>query len=1178
MVLSAILPKLIGPFYRPLRHQSARFAQKYTHYYRKQAVIKETILYESRDGQSMTDSPRAIFEYLLAHDPAQKYTHIWTIVPSAELAVVQKSYQAYDNVLFVERNSDNYFKWLAQAEYLINNATFQPFFTAKPEQTYINTWHGTPLKVMGYDIPGSPRDARNVVRNFYQMSYFLSPNPHTSQIFLDSYRLREGISGTILEGGYPRIDATVHPDLPRLKQLLTQLDFTYEQDKRIILYAPTWKGTSIGSARDDLSQIEAELAYLRQEHGAQANLLVKVHPFLYKAAQKNTALRPYLIPDVIDTNELLGMVDVLITDYSSIFFDYLVTGKPIIFYTWDEDIYEQERGNYFPASELPGPSCTTIGAVSAWLADLPGLEQAFKVQYQDYQTRFVSYDDGQVTARYVAEIFEQQPQLQIKKYTPNKAKKKLLFYPGGMINNGITSSLVNLVNNLDPAEYDVTCILGMGNSAAQRENISRLPKHVHLLYKFSDSNYSKGEEYANNLFSLIGYQAWLKKIYPAAAYEREMRRLVGPTHYDVAIDFSGYSLFWSKFILATNATRKLVFLHSDMKADQDREVNGKKIHRLNLKGIFSVYRFYDQLISVTSVISKVNQEKLAAYADQAKFTDVPNTLNPAEILAPVVAKAAKTTHLIEKRGGKGLFSQTEVEVWDAKPTDLNVGGQLRKVSVDEEVQLVAACEVDGEQLFKVIYQHIYFGWVRASAGELQETLEEPVKETIDLLGKVTPRNGKVLLYSRPLGLPGSDSLAPVTSLRNLTFHLSERVTTSYGAFYLLRHLGEELGWVQINDVTLYNFYQRPFGKVLGRYLQTKDQTKNRQRYRHLDALFSRYETATGYAQVITAVTLKRPTYFPLVEYEGATVNAEDLVSLMGHGENKAGKFYLVQTAHGQGWLPAANVQVITAADKRLVSENEASFYVELRPEMSATQKARLTLTSPLQEVQVAVDTEYFVSRVARFTTMQEAWFVALTETDGLWLAADQLQVTREGGLHNLKGELIHYPSGEGPHFVTLGRLSPEKDQLSLVQAFGRYYAETKQGTLSLIGEGPMRAVLEAEIDKLGLQEPITLLGHVSQPFDYMRQCDYFVLTSKYEGQSLAILEALTLGLKVLSTDIPACRQVLADGQLGLLTTSNDVTGIYKGLLALQAPETTFATFDSDSYNQMALDKFYRVLT
>ncbi|MGO3750081.1 CDP-glycerol glycerophosphotransferase family protein, partial [Vagococcus salmoninarum] len=128
MGIKNIISRVIGPVYKPFRHQPAKQGLMFARYSEKLSIEKATIMYESRDGQSLTDSPLAIFKYLLENDQEKKYTHIWSYVDSVELKQIIKLYQAESNVIFVQRNSQNYLKWLAKAEYVINNATLQPFY------------------------------------------------------------------------------------------------------------------------------------------------------------------------------------------------------------------------------------------------------------------------------------------------------------------------------------------------------------------------------------------------------------------------------------------------------------------------------------------------------------------------------------------------------------------------------------------------------------------------------------------------------------------------------------------------------------------------------------------------------------------------------------------------------------------------------------------------------------------------------------------------------------------------------------------------------------------------------------------------------------------------------------------------------------------------------------------
>lgn len=160
----------------------------------------------------MTDSPYAMFKYMLENQDYQDFMHIWSIQDFSVLSGVMAKYKDMPNVQFVQRNSKEYLKWLATSEYLINNSTFQSFFIPKSDQIYINTWHGTPLKNMGFDIPGNPSVSQNVVRNFLSADFILSPNAHTTNIFTHSYKLNGLYKGEIIEEGYPRIDLTLNTD------------------------------------------------------------------------------------------------------------------------------------------------------------------------------------------------------------------------------------------------------------------------------------------------------------------------------------------------------------------------------------------------------------------------------------------------------------------------------------------------------------------------------------------------------------------------------------------------------------------------------------------------------------------------------------------------------------------------------------------------------------------------------------------------------------------------------------------------------------------------------------------------------------------------------------------------------------------------------------------------------
>lgn len=1058
MGVKNIVSKIIGPIYKPLLFSSARQANSFTRAIKKEEIINNTVFYESRDGQSITDSPFAIFKYLLSADGFENHQHIWSYVPGTEINLMIKKYQVLPNVTFVERNSKAYINWLAKAEVVINNATLQSFYFKREGQKYINTWHGTPLKTMGFDMPGNPAGAKNVVRNFFQTDYLLSPNSHTTKMFLDSYRLKGLYRGEIIEAGYPRIDQTLTIEKLAIIDEIKQYKKNIDSSKEIIMYTPTWKGTNLSSARNDVQQIISEMAILRETYGEKYNVLVKVHPFLYATASKNKTLTPFLMPDVLDTNELLGITDILITDYSSIFFDFLVTDKPILFYCWDDDLYTEERGKYFDYSELPGPVAYTINELVEALGNIEQVKTDFSTNYQTFKEKFVSYDDGKATQRYVDYIFKGNTAADLVIHKNTNSKKQLLIYPGGLRNNGITSSVINLINNIDYTKYEVTCLCDQSNTREQILNIEQLPKEVHLFFRFGTPLYSRADSYRDLLTQRYGFNKKFKWRYPTQAYEREIQRLVGTLSFDSAIDFSGYSLYWAKFVLSIKARAHYMYMHSDMKSDLNRTVNGKKIHKINLQGVFSVYNQFDKLLQVSQATLDVNQKAFETEIANDKFSIVRNTINPKRIFQNNDENVTEVKSAVSARNDlcRLLNDVASVSFWNQNPSI--EGSICHQVSVkkDDTFLLIGEVTINEVTYAKVMRRNCYLGWAESEQFIVKDD-EKISEKAVSYLALInTSKNS--YLYTQPLNLPGSKKIINALCMRNIYIEVKKIITTSKGAFIQVEMNNVVLGWLPVGDTKA--------SKRLNRKKTVKDK--------------------------LTYVPLKQFVYFK------------------SKLKNKS-------------------------RIKNIIKKCNQALSVEL---------------------EVPVSNDKFEKELIKVTTINEE------------------------GVKNSTGKFIPFPATSEPVFVTMGRLSPEKQQILLIRAFSQYYKTYQKGYLYLIGQGGEFQHLSNEIAELNLKDRVILTGQIANPFEFMSKCDIFCLTSSYEGQPMVLLEAMTLGLNILSTDIPACRYVLEDGVYGDLTKTNDVSGIFEGLVQgvakLEQPDA-FKVFDYETYNNNAIDDFYQVI-
>ena len=197
-------------------------------------VREHHIFYEAFSGLGVLDNPRAIFLQLLKDPAFEDMIHIWSISDMDMAKDNIKEFEDLPNVRFVKRESEDYYRYLASSKYLVSNSTFGYFFVKRPEQTYINTWHGVPTKYMGYEhTVERVENARGPARNFLGADYLISANKFMTEVmYKRAYKLDGLYEGTTLEIGYPRSDLLINADIKKVKQKLE--DIGIKTDKKII--------------------------------------------------------------------------------------------------------------------------------------------------------------------------------------------------------------------------------------------------------------------------------------------------------------------------------------------------------------------------------------------------------------------------------------------------------------------------------------------------------------------------------------------------------------------------------------------------------------------------------------------------------------------------------------------------------------------------------------------------------------------------------------------------------------------------------------------------------------------------------------------------------------------------------------------------------------------------------
>ncbi|WP_194764700.1 CDP-glycerol glycerophosphotransferase family protein [Microbacterium sp. UFMG61] len=344
---------------------------------------ENAVFFESFYGRSVGCNPRAIDRALAAAAP--DVVRYWS--------VVDLSVEVPEGAIAVVEGSPEWWRARAAARLLIVNDWLRRRFARKPGQKVVQTWHGTPLKRLALHRPGfDPRRMAAVVKESRRWDVLLAQNTYAERILRKAYAF---FGRPIWVEGYPRNDALVTGDASGIRAALGIAD-----GERVLLYAPTW--------RDDRTQmvdfIDAELL-ARQTDSV---VLVRGHSRTIETDRDRGGARVIDVTGFPETAQLLLAADALITDYSSVMFDFSVTGKPMYFLVPDLDHYRGElRGFYFDlASRAPGPLVRTQGELVAALADETH-EVTFAERYAAWRAQFNRRDDGDAADRVVARILDQ---------------------------------------------------------------------------------------------------------------------------------------------------------------------------------------------------------------------------------------------------------------------------------------------------------------------------------------------------------------------------------------------------------------------------------------------------------------------------------------------------------------------------------------------------------------------------------------------------------------------------------------------------------------------------------------------------------------------------------------------------------------------------------------------------
>lgn len=578
-----------------------KYRGTYLKWYKKKRVLKNTVLMESTHGTDFYGHMLFIAVEILTNEE-YKEKNVYIAVEENKLSAVkerltQQGVAANNPKLhFISYLGNEYCELLARAEYLFNDTTFFDFFIKQPFQIYINIWHGTPLKKLG-KYTGSVKTMANVQKNFYSTDYIIVSNNYTKEALIDSYNLRGVYRGKIIVA--PSIRNSVLKDITVRNKIRAKYDL---ENKEVIVYMPTWRGSDTGTVFEN-KQVLKTIEYLDNKLKENQIIFVKLHPFEAEQHQIDYSSFKHIkeFPKDCETYDFLAASDQLITDYSSIMYDYMNTKKPITLYVYDKDEYYALRGCYEDIDSYP---FTRVQRKASLLEAIVNREKA---QYIDtkFENKFIGLDKFDGANEVLKFLFKNtsENKLHLKAYGVYNHKETVVMCVGALWNNGITKALLNTFDAIDTQKRNYVIFFARNNLSTVNEYILfNLPEGVtfypipgkllaNLKEKFLVRHYSK-----NEWFKFPGSKKIVDNV-----YKREYKRIFAGLKPDHFIHYTGFERKYAEMVSAIKELplKTSIFVHTDMNAE--RVNRGSSI---SWKMLTNAYNSADNVVLVSQQLRR----------------------------------------------------------------------------------------------------------------------------------------------------------------------------------------------------------------------------------------------------------------------------------------------------------------------------------------------------------------------------------------------------------------------------------------------------------------------------------------------------------------------------------------------------------------------------------------------
>lgn len=382
----------------------------YSKFYLFNKVDEKTILFEVFGGRNYSCSPKYIYEKMITMPEFKDYKFVWSF-KDIDAHEIKKT----DNLILVKHASKEYYKYCASSKYWIVNSIMGEHIKKKKNQIYVQCWHGTPLKRLRNDIEVSGSVLNTIKeirkrndRDSSRFDYFLSPSKFATEKFTSAFNLENlGKKDIIIEEGYPRNESLftyTEEDVKRIKE-----KFGVPNDKKVIFYLPTFRDNQHTSGVGYTYSLNIDFDRLKEKFSDKYVILFSAHYFVANSIDLSK-YEGFVInanSKLDDINDLYIISDIIMTDYSSVFFDFANLKRPMLFYMYDLDSYKNNlRDFYMDLDELPGPIAKTQEELEHNLENIEEISKEYKEKYEKFNKKFNYLDDKDATERVINKIFK----------------------------------------------------------------------------------------------------------------------------------------------------------------------------------------------------------------------------------------------------------------------------------------------------------------------------------------------------------------------------------------------------------------------------------------------------------------------------------------------------------------------------------------------------------------------------------------------------------------------------------------------------------------------------------------------------------------------------------------------------------------------------------------------------